>query len=222
MRALLLLTLINAGLAVAQPLVLPTFTAAETKKLEAGETVVHEVKPTDNRGIGVQSFGLVDAPSTEVWPVLRDCAHFSKFMPRTKTSMMKDEDGVSLCHVELNLPFPLMNLWSDTKSVQREDPAGHYHRAWTLVRGTYRRNSGSWSVLPWSAGEKKTLVIYAIDSDPIMLIPDGILRSAQTGSLPEVFTAVRKRVAALQAAAPAPAAAVVAPAAPAPAPAPAP
>lgn len=184
-------------MALAQPLTLPAFTDAEAKKLEAGETVVHEVKPTDNKGIGVESFGLIDAPSTEVWPVLRDCAHFASFMPRTKTSSIKEEEGVSLCHVELRLPFPLMNLWSDTKSVQREEPAGHFHRAWTLVRGTYRRNSGSWSVLPWGDGTR-TLVIYAIDSDPIILIPDGILRSAQTGSLPEVFAAIRKRVVAMR------------------------
>jgi hypothetical protein len=196
MRALLIV--FCAGIAAAQPLSVPTFTEAETKKLEAGETIVHEVKPTDNRGIGVESFGIVDAPSTEVWPILRDCAHFSKFMPRTKTSAVKEEEGVSLCHVELSLPFPLMNLWSDTKSVQREDPAGHYHRAWTLVRGSYRRNSGSWTVMPWGAEGKKTLVVYAIDSDPIILIPDGILRSAQTGSLPEVFAAIRKRVAAVR------------------------
>ena len=186
-----------SGLALAQPLTLPAFTAEETRTLEAFETVVHEMKPTDNKGIGVESFGLIDAASTEVWPVLRDCEHFASFMPRTKDSAMKDENGVALCHVELKLPFPLMNLWSDTRSVQREDPAGHFHRAWTLVRGTYRRNSGSWSVLPWSDG-KKTLVIYAIDSDPIMLIPDGILRSAQTGSLPEVFAAIRKRIVAIR------------------------
>lgn len=196
MRASLPLLLIS-GMALAQPLTLPAFTDAEAKKLEAGETVVHEVKPTDNKGIGVESFGLIDAPSTEVWPVLRDCAHFASFMPRTKTSSIKEEEGVSLCHVELRLPFPLMNLWSDTKSVQREEPAGHFHRAWTLVRGTYRRNSGSWSVLPWGDGTR-TLVIYAIDSDPIILIPDGILRSAQTGSLPEVFAAIRKRVVAMR------------------------
>lgn len=196
MRASLPLLLIS-GLALAQPLQLPTFTAGEAKKLEAGETVVHEVKPTDNKGIGVESFGLIEAPSTEVWPVLRDCEHFATFMPRMKTSAVKEEAGVPLCHVELALPFPLMNLWSDTKSVQREEPAGHYHRAWTLVRGSYRRNSGSWSVLPWGDGTK-TLVIYAIDSDPIILIPDGILRSAQNGSLPEVFSAIRKRVVALR------------------------
>lgn len=197
MRPVLLIALLS-GAALAQPLAVPTFTDAETKKLEAYETVVHEVKPTDNKGIGVESFGVIDAPSTEVWPVLRDCAHFSKFMPRTKTSAMKDEDGVALCHVELNLPFPLMNLWSDTKSVQREDPAGHFHRAWTLVRGTYRRNSGSWSIIPWGPEGKKSLVVYAIDSDPIILVPDGILRSAQTGSLPEVFNAIRKRVVAVR------------------------
>ena len=189
--------LLISGLALAQPLTLPSFTADETRKLEAFETVVHEMKPTDNKGIGVESFGLIDAASTEVWPVLRDCEHFASFMPRTKDSAMKDENGVALCHVELKLPFPLMNLWSDTRSVQREDPVGHFHRAWTLVRGTYRRNSGSWSVLPWSDG-KKTLVIYTIDSDPIMLIPDGILRSAQTGSLPEVFAAIRKRIVAIR------------------------
>jgi hypothetical protein len=197
MRSVLFIAFLS-GAALAHPVAVPAFTEAETKKLEAGECVVHEVKPTDNKGIGVESFGVIDAPSTEVWPVLRDCAHFAKFMPRTKTSAMNVEDGVPLCHVELNLPWPLMNLWSDTKSVQREEPAGHFHRAWTLVRGTYRRNSGSWSIVPWGPDGKKSLVTYAIDSDPIILVPDGILRSAQTGSLPEVFQSIRKRVVALR------------------------
>ena len=53
-------------------------------------------------------------------------------------------------------------------------------------------------MVPWGAEGKKTLVIYAIDSDPIILIPDGILRSAQTGSLPEVFAGIRKRVVAVR------------------------
>lgn len=189
-----LLSAVVSGLAFAQPVEVPVFTEAETKKLAAGETVVREVTPTDNRGVGVQSFGVVDAPSTEVWPVLRDCALFDKFMPRIKASAMNVEDGVPLCHVELSLPFPLMNLWSDTSSVEREEPAGHFFREWTLVRGTYRRNGGAWLVVPWGAEKNKTLVGYAIDSDPIILIPDGILRSAQTGSLPEVFAAIRKRV----------------------------
>lgn len=193
-----LLSLLISGFALAQPVEAPPLSSAETKKLEAGETVIHEVTPTDNKGIGVQSFGLVDAPSAEVWPVLRDCQHFSLFMPRTKVSSVLEEAGVPLCHVELRLPFPLANLWSDTRSIHREEPAGHFHRAWTLVRGTYRRNSGSWSIIPWGSEGKKSLVVYAIDSDPAVLIPDGILRSAQAGSLPEVFAAIRKRVLAVR------------------------
>jgi carbon monoxide dehydrogenase subunit G len=197
MRALALSLSVLSALASAQPVPFPVLTKDETTKLEGGGVVVHEVKPTDNRGIGVESMGLIDAPSQEVWPILRDCEHFAKFMPRTKSSAATKEDGVALCHVELRLPFPLTDLWSDTRSVQREEPAGHFHRAWTLVRGTYHRNSGSWSVLPWSDG-KKTLVVYAIDSDPAMIVPDAILRSAQTGSLPEVFASIRKRVVALR------------------------
>ena len=198
MRSAVLFSLLSSALAVAQPVVAPPLTEAETKKLDSGETVIHEVKPTDNKGIGVESFGVIDAPSSEVWPVLRDCQHFYLFMPRTKDSSVKEEPGGPLCHVELRLPFPLMNLWSDTRSVFREEPVGHFHREWTLVRGTYRRNSGSWTLIPWGAEQKKTLVVYAIDSDPAILIPDGILRSAQTGSLPEVFSAIRKRVVAVR------------------------
>lgn len=193
-----LLSLLLSGPALAQPIQAPPLTQAETRQLEAGETVIHEARPTDNKGIGVRAFGLIDAPSAEVWPVLRDCQHFSLFMPRTKESSIKEEEGGPLCHVELRLPFPLMNLWSDTRSVHREEPAGHFLRAWTLVRGTYRRNNGSWSIVPWGAEGKKSLVVYFIDSDPSILIPDAILRSAQTGSLPDVFAAIRKRVVAVR------------------------
>jgi hypothetical protein len=74
------------------------------------------------------------------------------------------------------------------------DPPGHYSRVWTLLRGTYKRNDGSWTVVPWGADAKKTLVVYWVDSDPKMAIPDPILRGAQTGALPDVFKAIRKRV----------------------------
>lgn len=193
MRSLFFLLLISVA-ALAEPVKAPTLTDKEKGTLDSGGTVIHDVTPTDNAGIGAVSMGVIDAPTSEVWPVIRDCQHFATFMPRTKSSAMLDEDGRKLCHVELDMPFPLTNLWSDTSSVQREEPAGHYHRAWTLVRGTYKRNSGSWTLVPWGEDKKKTLVVYAIDSDPKMAIPDPILRSAQTGSLPQVFAAIRKRV----------------------------
>ena len=186
--------------ALAQPVEFPKLTDDEKKKLDANAVIIHELKPTDSRGVSAESIGVIDAPSTEVWPIVRDCQYFAAFMPSTKTSSLKDEGGDKVCFDELRLPFPLANLWADTKSVMREEPAGHFHRAWSLVRGTYKRNRGSWTVLPWGADGKKSLVIYLIDSDPSVLIPDIILRAAQTGSLPEVFASIRKRVLTLRAA----------------------
>ncbi len=132
--------------------------------------------------------------------MVRDCEHFSKFLPSTKASAKKQENGDSICFDEISLPFPLMNLWADTKSVMREEPAGHFQRSWSFVRGTYNHNRGAWTVLPWGPEKKQSLVIYLIDSDPKMLVPDAILRAAQTGSLPEVFVGIRKRVLALRSA----------------------
>jgi ribosome-associated toxin RatA of RatAB toxin-antitoxin module len=197
MRLLACVVPLLALSALAEPVPFPKLSEKETKKLEANEVVVREIKPTDNKGVGAESMGVIDAPTSEVWPVLRDCAHFMHFMPKMKKSAIVEENGERICHTELRLPWPLTDLWSDTRSVIREEPAGHYLRSWSLVRGTYHRNNGSWHVLPWGDG-KQTLVVYTIDSDPKMAVPDALIRSAQTGSLPDVFTAIRKRVVSLR------------------------
>jgi ribosome-associated toxin RatA of RatAB toxin-antitoxin module len=196
MRVLVLVSMVALS-AFAEPVPFPKLSDKETKKLEANEIVVRDIKPTDNKGVGAESMGIIDAPTTEVWPVLRDCKDFMHFMPKMKKSALLEENGETLCHTELRLPFPLTDLWSDTRSVIREEPSGHFLRSWTLVRGTYNRNNGSWHVLPWGDG-KKTLVVYTIDSDPKMIVPDALIRSAQTGSLPDVFAAIRKRVQSLR------------------------
>lgn len=193
MRSLLVLFAACSFSAFAEPVPFPKLNEKETKKLDANEIVVRDLKPTDGKGVAAESLGVIDAPTSEVWPILKECEHFMHFMPKMKKSAMLDENGERLCHTELRLPFPLTDLWSDTRSVIREEPTGHFLRAWTLVRGTYHRNSGSWHVLPWGDGAK-TLVVYTIDSDPKMIVPDALIRSAQTGSLPDVFAAIRKRV----------------------------
>jgi ribosome-associated toxin RatA of RatAB toxin-antitoxin module len=198
-----LLLLFCASAALAEPVAFPALTAEERQLLERRGVVIRERTPTDNRGIGAESMALVEAPTSEVWPVVRDCEHFSRFMPNTKASARKEENGESLCFDEIALPFPLPNLWADTRSKVTEEPQGHFMRAWSLVRGNYNRDSGAWKVLPWGPEGKQSLVVYVIDSDPAMVLPDAILRAAQTGSLPEVFKAIRKRVYSLRAAAPA-------------------
>lgn len=195
---LTLLTVALATTALAGGVPTPRLSDAEKKKVEANGILVRERTPTDNRGVSAEAIGVIDAPPDEVWPVVRDCEHFSKFLPNTRASSKKEENGEVLCFDEISLPFPLTNLWAYTRSTITEDGNGGYQRAWAFVRGTYKRNRGAWTVLPWGADGKKSLVIYFIDSDPAMLIPDAIIRAAQTGSLPEVFIALRKRVKSLQ------------------------
>lgn len=185
--------------AFAEPVAFPSLTDADKQKLNTRGVVIHDVEPTGGRGIAAESMAVVDAPTGEVWPLLRDCEHFAQFMPNTKASSRKLENGESLCFDEISLPFPLPNLWADTRSELREEPAGHFIRAWTLVRGNYRRNRGAWKVLPWGTEGKQSLVVYVIDSDPEMILPDPILRAAQTGSLPDVFKALRRRLVSLRA-----------------------
>jgi hypothetical protein len=180
--------------ALAQPVELPPLTDAEKKKLDSGDIVVNELKPTDGRGVSGRAMGVIDAPSSEVWPIARDCEHFSKFLPETKASRKTVVDGETICFDELRLPFPLTNLWAETRTVEREEPEGYFHRDWSFVKGTYKRNRGAWTVVPWGEAKEKSLVIYFVDSDPAMLVPDFILRGAQVGSLPKIFSGIRQRL----------------------------
>jgi hypothetical protein len=200
MRRFIAVLVVLSVRALAEPVKAPELSADEVKRLDKGEVVTRNLTPKDNKGVAALALGVIDADTATVWPVVRDCQHFKHFMPRTKGSALKqDPTHGPLCRVELSMPFPLTDLWSETKSVMREEPAGHYLRSWSLVTGTYHRNDGSWTLVPWGQDKSKTLLVYAIDSDPKLLVPDALIRAGQTGSLPDVVKQVRKRVAQVQA-----------------------
>lgn len=189
------------ALLVALPLLLvpllthatPDLSADKKTTLKKGEVIVERLDPTGGSGVAARAMGIVDAAPAKVWPVVRDCEHFAKFMPRTKSSeLISRTGGDSVCKVEIEMPFPFDNLWSVVRSSERKTDEGGFQRVWTLMKGTYKRNNGRWSVYPWEG--EKSLLVYEIDVDPDVAIPDAIIRSAQTGSLPDVFEAVRKRV----------------------------
>jgi len=182
MSALLLLLLL--------PTQAPNFTGLEKAELEKGEVLVKRAEPKGGKGVAARAVGLVRAHPDKVWAAVNDCAHFKDFMPSTANSELK-ADG-KRCKVEVSLPFPFSNLWSETKVQQVVLDDGSRRRQWTLHGGTYHHIEGSWTVVPW--GEKDTLLLYFIDADPEVALPDMILRKAQAGTLPDLFDAIRKRV----------------------------
>lgn len=174
---------------------IPFFNPLQKKLLEQGKVLVTPTKPTDDSGVAAYAVAVIKAPVAKVWPVVRDCQHFKKFMPRTKVSKLISRNGnKAVCFMEISMPFPLSNLHSEVDSIETELAGGGFKRSWKLRKGNYKRNSGSWALHPWEQNKDWTLIVYRIDVDPDMVIPDAILRKAQTGSLPDVFKAIRKRV----------------------------
>ncbi|MCA9538891.1 MAG: hypothetical protein KC620_08380 [Myxococcales bacterium] len=183
---------LSTGSAVAGP---PAINQLVRARLEKGEVIVREVPPTNDEGVAAKAMAIVDAPPVKVWPVVRDCQYFKDFMPRTEDSrLIERKPGQSRCRVEIAMPFPFSNLWSIVTAVEEERPDGSFARRWKLDEGTYARNNGSWELFPWGDDGQRTLLIYSVDANPDISIPDWIIRSAQTGALPDLFQSVRKRV----------------------------
>ena len=176
----------------------PNFSAEKRARLERGKVVLKTLKPTGNDGVSFVAYGLIDAPVTKVWPVVRDCQYFKEFMPRTKRSQLRERKGKeAICFFEIDMPFPFSDLWSTVRSTESEIEGGGYLRQWKLLTGTYHRNTGSWRVSRWAGETERTLLTYNVDVNPKITLPDFVIRKAQAGTVPDVFDAIRKRVASL-------------------------
>lgn len=172
----------------------PTVSASAERKLRKGGVIIKELEPTNGDGVAAQVTGLVDAPPAEVWKVITDCDGYQRFMPRTAKSGVRGTlPNGQKCFVEIDMPFPFDNLWSVVAARHSQGADGSYVRRWSLLEGTYSRNNGSWSLYPYDNGTK-TLLVYRLDADPDVTLPDWIISSAQTSALPDLFDAVRKRV----------------------------
>ena len=154
---------------------IPSLTATEKASLDDGEVVIREHEPRDGRGVAFTAMGLIRATPAIVWPVLRDCGRFQEFMPRT------------------DMPFPFDDLWCEVKVTETAHSETHFARSWTLKKGTYEWNDGSWTLYPWRGG-KMTLMVYRLEVNPKVSVPDFLIRKGQTGALPDLYEALNRRV----------------------------
>ena len=49
-------------------------------------------------------------------------------------------------------------------------------------------------MVPWDGDGARTLLVYQLDMDPDTVVPDFLLRRAQSAAAPKVFEAIRRRV----------------------------
>jgi ribosome-associated toxin RatA of RatAB toxin-antitoxin module len=188
---LFLLSSAAAGGASAQEL-----SDTDRERLEAGE-VLAEARTLEEEGaVAARVRAVIAAAPAKVWEHVAACDKYSEFMPRLSESRIVEQEGERVvCHLRIDMPFPLGALWSESEGRHRALSGGRFERRWKLLRGTYKRNEGHWRLGPWGEDATRTLVTYQVVVAPDKAIPQSILREGQRRSLPELIEALRRRVA---------------------------
>ena len=160
------------------------------ERLAAGEIIV------STRDVGAQLpeatvQAVVDAPPAAVWKIIDDCANYKRNMPRIAESKQLSRNGnVAICEVTVDMPMPLSNLTSVTEATATVGPP-MWKRAWKFIRGTYKRNEGSWTLSAFDPEGKRTRVVYKVLAVPDMSVPNFMIRRAQEGAFPDLLKRLR-------------------------------
>ena len=161
--------------------------------IEKGETVVVKLPPPNDEGVRFQAFRKMPVSPTSLRSVFIDCDRFADFMPRTLKSVIREKtQNSSICEMVVEMPFPFDDLWSVVQVKWGNVRPGVWARNWTLIRGSFNRNQGSWTI---HAGTTPSMsyAVYAATVDPKIAVPDFILRAAQVNTIPDLMNAVIKR-----------------------------
>jgi ribosome-associated toxin RatA of RatAB toxin-antitoxin module len=166
----------------------------EIRRLNAGEVLVTRRDPTGGIGAAAEAKGVIDAPIERVWPAVRDCEHYSKFMPRVIKSGVAQRNGETFCSAVMDMPWPIDDLTLETRSTITSPSEGAHMRSWKLTTGSFKHYTGSFEVIPFDGDPQRTLVTYTLDIKPDVPIPDVVLRKKQAAGLPEAFAALAQHL----------------------------
>ena len=184
---------------VAMCCVLPMQAVGQSKdKLGDGHIDVRMVEVKGYNTPKAVMKAVVDAPPDKVWKIVGDCHNFHKNFDRIASSRLIEKKGSThICEVVVDMPFPFSDLVAITTAEHKGGP-DEWSRKWSLVRGDYTVNSGSWVLTPYDEAGTRTLVHYQLLAEPTSAIPDSVRIKAQKSSLPDMIKRLRKEVAALK------------------------
>ncbi|HSL81752.1 MAG TPA: SRPBCC family protein [Thermoanaerobaculia bacterium] len=159
---------------------------AERERLASGEPVV---LPGGGVGRWVQAVVTVDAAPEEVWAVMVDCPRAAEFVPGLRSCRVLESEGETALVEHRSRPSPLL---PEMAYVFRERREPFRSIRFRRVSGSLTRLEGRWDLTKWATG--RTLVWYTISMDPGFLVPDWAVRRALARDLPELLTALKRRV----------------------------
>ncbi len=134
---------------------------------------------------------LIDAPPSEVWPVLSNPFEFQgRISPRMKAvEVLTDREDMSVLQVSVDIGFFLPSISYAVESRYQPQERISFKR----VGGTLKDFRGYWEMLPKSEGNK-TEVVYSMYVDPGIPVPQWLVRAGVREELPRTLMAMRERV----------------------------
>lgn len=160
-------------------------------------TVIREFKAT----------GIIDAPPTEVWKVLRDFQNYKDLTAYAqKTEVVGTESDGKVVHLYVVTAPPLIDKRDYCVKYVDEsdwkDGKGYYQQSFTLSdkgpppakEGMVRMKlfDGQWRLEPVEDG-KKTSVTYTIAADPGGSLPNWVVNSLAGPGVRNTFKTIRQR-----------------------------
>lgn len=128
---------------------------------------------------------LIAAQPQRIYDLLIRYQQYPEFMPELRSvKILRQQDPIDL--VEFTA-FYLRTMRYTLKILR------HPHRgiSWEQVRGDFKKNSGSWHLIPAAAG--KTRAIYSLDLQVPFLVPPPVFSALAQVALPRMMNRFRSR-----------------------------
>lgn len=176
----------------------PSLAAADKfqDKLDRGEILCYpvEVKGSDAPRMVVKA--VINAPPARVWKLIDACGRYKGTIPRIAASKEVSREKTArgervLCRVTIDMPFPYSDKTSLTEAFHTVSKT-RWVRRWTLIKGDYKVNTGSWVLTPFKGDPNRTYVHYRVHAVPDAWVPGWVKNMAQKRSLPKMIRRLRK------------------------------
>lgn len=151
----------------------------------------------------VKAQGAIDAPIDRIWDVLVSVEKYTEFMPYVLEAKVLERPSASesVEYQRIDPPFVDMRDYVLRVQLDKNTTTGVYKRTWSPVEGKGPQPcsdcvrltvvDGSWTLE--RVGEQQTLVTYYLYTDPGGSIPAWVANKANSTSVPDLLTAVKKR-----------------------------
>lgn len=191
-----LLTLLLAGAASAAD---PAFTAAQ---LSETRVAMKDVSRAGAAGKAFVAGTIINATPAKICAALQDYASYPDYMPNTESTRVSSS-GAGFAVIDVTLKLPMGKIKKYRLKMTPEVSAERCELAWKLVPWpglkqdeTIVDTSGAWVLVPLPSNPAKTVVNYAVSTDPgpVPLGFGWIVDSLSKDSIPTMLDALRGKV----------------------------